>query len=225
MSGGWHFDHPIELDFSDSKWTIAVKSSQVYIVILGQQRPDDLPTFANDVAEFAQGCIDSLGFLLSAALRLEMRSITIDSREIILPQPRWPELVGGDSPDRVEAGALDPLLRASMRYPLVRLALADIRAAMTSPTETGFFAYRATESVRQHFVGELDDRAGVRARSWQNLRSALGITEEQTRRLESLAKPRRHGESSSITSMERFESMVIARLIIQRFVAYLNDLS
>lgn len=220
VSGGWGLDGPLELTFSDSQWAVIVKASQIHVAVSGP-RPTDFPTFANEVAAIVQGCVDSLGFELAVSLRCEITSIIVNGNEIIVPQPRWPELVDGNVRDRVEEEELTPLLNASVAHPLVRLALADIRVGMTSPDDTGFLAYRAVESVRQHFV-DTDDTKLSRSRSWEELRTQLGVSEGETRRLEELARPRRHGEAIPLNAAERYEAMIIARRVIREFVLYLN---
>ena len=58
----------------------------------------------------------------------------------------------------------------------VRLALADLRAALQYHNDRCFYAYRAVESMRQCYLKEgKADRGTARERSWEHLRSTLHL--------------------------------------------------
>jgi hypothetical protein len=226
VSSGWHLEDPVHIPFSDGKWMLIVKHSQFHVFIEGQ-KPDDLPTFMNEVGSIVQGCLDSLGFHLVSPLRAEIRSMVIDGNMLIQRRPGWPELspelLTDPSIPHVTADRLQPFLAAAMCEPLVRFALADLRMAIESPDDTGYLAYRAVESVRQWFlVGEEDDDS-ARKQSWIDMRAALEIDESRLRWLDRLARQRRHGAATLITESQRKESLLLARGVVARFIAHINE--
>lgn len=138
-----------------------------FISLAKVKSPNDLATFINEVGSIVQGCLDSLGFHLVTPLRAEIMSMIADGNRLIHRTVDWPELLPEPSTRHVAADKLQPFIAAAMDEPLARLALANLWAAIESPDDTGYLAYRAVESVRQWFlVGEEDD-GSAREQSWR----------------------------------------------------------
>lgn len=222
VSHRWLFEKPVQIRFPDGKWMLTFRSSQFHIFIEGQE-PNDLATFTNEVGSIVQGCLDSLGFHLATPLRAEIMSMVADGNRLIHRTLDWPELLPDPSTRHVAEDKLQPFIAAAMDEPLARLALADLRAAIESPDDTGYLAYRAVESVRQWFlVGEEDD-GSAREQSWRDMRVALAVDESPLRGLSRLARQRRHGAVASPTESQRKEALLLARDVVARFVAHINE--
>lgn len=103
----------------------------------------------------------------------------------------------------------------------LRLCLADLREAIQQPRDTGFFLYRAIESLMQSF--RTDDHKKSKERAWQSLRAELSVSEDNIRRLEQAAKSPRHGETRYISSTERGELFEIAWDIANRYIQYASS--
>ncbi|GLZ51503.1 hypothetical protein Acsp07_11200 [Actinomycetospora sp. NBRC 106378] len=216
VSGGWALDDPIEIPFGDSHWTMILSSSRVHVVVRGEM-PSDMETFINEVRAVSQGCIDSLGMLLGASLRLELTSIIVNGNRIYLPSPFW----YAKAVSRVEGDRLIPVVAAAVSEPLARLALADLRVAQTSPDDSGFLAYRAVESVRQYFFCPADGKRSDE-KSWERLRTSLDFSKSELVRLSELARVRRHGGLPRHTEAERIESFDIALRVVKSFLEFLH---
>ena len=226
VSGGWHLEDPVHIPFPDGKWMLIVKHSQFHVFIEGQ-KPNDLPTFMNEVGSIVQGCLDSLGFHLVSPLRAEIRSMVVDGNMLIQRRPGWPELspelLTDPSIPHITEDKLQPFLAAAMCEPLVRFALADLRVAMESPDDTGYLAYRAVESVRQWFLAGDEEDKRARTQAWMDMRAALDLDESRLRSLEELARQRRHGGVALITETQRKEALLLARDVVARFIAHINE--
>ena len=219
--GAWHFEEPIELDFPDGHWTIIVVNSQFHAIIDGAE-PADLGDFMNEVGAIVQGCIDALSFRIATALRAEISVMIVDGNRIVVRSPTWPQLLPEGASSQVSAEQLDPVVKEAMNHPLVRFALADIRMAMQSPDDTEFHAFRAIESVRQHFLGSEPDEGAARKRSWIKMREDLQLEQGPIDALTRRAIPRRHGEVSLISGDERLSAILTARAVVEKFVAHLQ---
>ncbi len=226
VSGGWHLEDPVHIPFPDGKWMLIVKHSQFHVFIEGQ-KPNDLPTFMNEVGSIVQGCLDSLGFHLVSPLRAEIRSMVVDGNMLIQRRPGWPELspelLTDPSIPHITGDKLQPFLAATMCEPLVRFALADLRVAMESPDDTGYLAYRAVESVRQWFLAGDEEDKRARTQAWMDMRAALDLDESRLRSLGELARQRRHGGVALITETQRKEALLLARDVVARFIAHINE--
>jgi hypothetical protein len=221
--GGWYFEDPVELDFPDGHWTIVVVNSQFHVIVNGSE-PTDFRDFMNEVGAIVQGCVDALSFRMAAALRAEITAMVVDDNRIYIRSPIWPQLLPGGVASPVPAERLFPVVQEAMDHPLVRFALADLRMAMQSPDDTGFHAFRAIESVRQYFLGSGSNEGDARKRSWIAMRTALHLEQEPIDTLTQQAIPRRHGEAVSISGAERLTAILIAREVVEKFIAYLQEL-
>ena len=131
--------------------------------------------------------------------------------------------MGEQSGSSVSGVVLGPFIRAATAERLARLALADLRAAIDAPDESLFLSYRAVESVRQWFIEEnAEDEGPARTKSWTTMRTALSVDELVTRRLEVLARGRRHGGGVPPTGPEREEAVRLARAVVMAFVTHLH---
>lgn len=79
----------------------------------------------------------------------------------------------------------------------------DLTMAMKIPEDTGFYCYRAIESLRQHCIMKFNLPPDKKAEQWQKLRDIAKCNESTIRDIKSAADPVRHGDISSITSQDR----------------------
>lgn len=76
----------------------------------------------------------------------------------------------------------------------------DLAMAMKSSEDTGFYCYRAIESLRQHCIIRFSLQSDNKTKQWQKLREIAGCDESTIREIKSAADPLRHGDILSITS-------------------------
>jgi hypothetical protein len=81
----------------------------------------------------------------------------------------------------------------------------DLVTAMRNPDDTGFYYYRAIESLRQHCILKYKIDPEKKAEQWQKLRELAKCDEGTLRKIKEAADPVRHGEVVKITSNDRAE--------------------
>lgn len=220
--GGWRFDQPIPFKPGGS-WQLSIEQSRFSMITKEPQRPPDIDSFRNEVMSYVRGAVDALGFCLGAALMPEFQGAFCSSGEILVPSLTWPALsgFGPDSPLWVKSEDLMPVLNSAIREPLVRSALSDLAMAIDRPDDTNFYAHRAVESIRQLFVDPLtpDDQA-KKDESWQRLRKALAMSEDELKSLSGKSFPRRHGEVLPISADERLANLTLARTVVEKFIEH-----
>jgi len=94
---------------------------------------------------------------------------------------------------------------------------ADLREAIRSPLDSGFFCYRALESLVQYY--RQTHQLKTKTDAWAMLRDQTHSTEEDCRRIERAAQPVRHGQPRRYEPTERAEIMHLTWRIVESFVA------
>ena len=79
----------------------------------------------------------------------------------------------------------------------------DLVMAMKSPDDTGFYCYRAIESLRQHCIIKFKLNPENKSMQWKKLRDTAQCDENTIRSIKESADPVRHGDVMSITSEDR----------------------
>jgi len=163
---------------------------------------------------FAQAVVDSYGFTVGAAFGVDIASC-IDHE--------GGQAVFGSALEELRDHPLqaETVLRATVRSSHLQRALADYRLAIQTPHDTAFYAYRAIESVREHFRGTPGSLSKQQA--WKKMRTALRLTKEDLTRFKDLADKQRHGELiESINQKKRIETLRRTRDVVGRFVHHLG---
>ncbi|WP_231636502.1 hypothetical protein [Burkholderia sp. MSHR3999] len=80
---------------------------------------------------------------------------------------------------------------------------ADLVSSMKHADDTGFYCYRAIESLRHHCATLHGLTDAGKARQWDKFREVSGSTEDTLRSIKLAADPLRHGEASGGTSQDR----------------------
>jgi hypothetical protein len=174
--------------------------------------------------DFLSGLVNMVGFVLGYAYDVELISLIDPAKEEHI-------VFGVDFPDGIrnpqQPDLLQELLLASqhkMSWYFFH-ALADIKRAARSLHDSGFYCYRAIESVMQFFKihGEDVPLSGKKAdeRAWEKMRNALGVSREEIDTVKEKADPLRHGKPTSMTEEERSQLMKITVPIIDKFCTFL----
>lgn len=95
----------------------------------------------------------------------------------------------------------------------------DLVSAMKHADDTGFYCYRAIESLRHHCAALNGIREASKARQWQAFREVAGVEERSIRSLKLAADPLRHGEPGADATIDRAELFNTTWGIVD---AYLN---
>jgi hypothetical protein len=100
-----------------------------------------------------------------------------------------------------------------------RHALADLREAIKSPRDTGFFCYRAVEALKNAHAS----RTGIadRASTWQAFREHYGIDKEEIDRIKKFADAARHadlGQGPGMSDTERAATFTATWNIVNSYI-------
>jgi hypothetical protein len=79
----------------------------------------------------------------------------------------------------------------------------DLISSMRHADDTGFYCYRAIESLCHHCAVVHGLSTGKKDKKWQKFREISGCSEQTIRAINAAANPIRHGEVLGITSDER----------------------
>lgn len=79
----------------------------------------------------------------------------------------------------------------------------DLVSAMKHADDTGFYCYRAIESLRHHCAALNGIREANKTQQWQAFRKLAGVEEQSIRSIKSAADPLRHGEPGTDSTIDR----------------------
>jgi hypothetical protein len=74
---------------------------------------------------------------------------------------------------------------------------------MKHADDTGFYCYRAIESLRHHCAANHSLTERDKSTQWQKFREVAGCEEQLVRDIKLAADPLRHGEAVGISSQDR----------------------
>lgn len=161
----------------------------------------------------ARAVVDSYGFAVGAAFDVDM-GIALDADGGLA--------VFGTAMKELQESPVhaDEVLAVALRSPYLQRALSDYGRAIQVPHDTAFHAYRAIESICEHFRAE----AGCcKADAWQVMRSCLSLTKEELTEFKEDADKQRHGELiASVEENKRVETLRRVRDVLARFVTHLR---
>lgn len=96
---------------------------------------------------------------------------------------------------------------------------ADLVSAMKNADDTGFYCYRAIESLRQHCIIKYGLDPTKKANQWLKLRDIAGCSEDTLREIKESADASRHGEIAAITSEQRKQLFLLTWDVIDGYLA------
>jgi len=191
---------------------ILIDSAQVIVAMAAPDPLDDLPTLKNGVQSLVSSLVDVVGWQNGCGYLVELTSYaSFDSQGVFGVQ--IPVLAA--KPRRIDTPAVFNLVMTGRDGLYLQGALADLRWAMLSPHDTPFFCYRSFEALRRHFPGTT--RQATRAAMCASLRVDDGWVVEW---LQKPANEIRHGAFDSVTDLDRQRSLLAAREIIDRYMAW-----
>jgi len=194
---------------------LSVLLSQVSVAVEVKEGGIDLATLRNTVDYVLRIYLDGLGYALGHAYDLEITSAATDDGAHIVFGVDVPILVSQRTERPFTPGET---IQLALDHPPLRRALADLRQAMRTPGDTGFYCYRAIEAIRRDFVENFKE---ARAAAWERLRTKLRVSRSWIDPLETRSLPQRHGEVTFMTDSERSDSFDRAWKVIDRYCQYL----
>jgi hypothetical protein len=95
----------------------------------------------------------------------------------------------------------------------------DLASAIKHADDTGFYCYRAVESLRHHCAALHDLSSTDKAKQWEKFREVSRCTEDTLRAIKAAADPLRHGAPGDATSEDRAKLFTSTWDVVH---AYLN---
>lgn len=211
---------PFEINFNHTSiqgtLIISISVSQIS-AILKVETDQTVYTLRHAVEHAIRTLIDSYGYITGRGYDIEITSVVAPNSVQTVFGVGIPELeaIEEERPLNFAATSLLALESNHLQH-----ALANLREAIRSPWDTGFFCYRAIECIRQSFREETDD--GERL-SWERLNQNLRVDEDYSRALIEFALPQRHGEMPEMTGEQRVAMMKTAWRIVDRYCLFLSE--
>ncbi|TWI14457.1 hypothetical protein [Aerolutibacter ruishenii] len=167
----------------------------------------DIFDLRNVVASMVRGQLDAVGYLMGYAYELEISRVINRGRSI--------DYVFGIDVPCISARAKPADLATSLsdlRGKLqgrngiyVSRCLTDLISAMKNADDTGFYCYRALESLRHHCAAVYGLSGKSKANQWAKFREVASAERSAIDRIKAAADPLRHGDVASMSSQSRGE--------------------
>lgn len=218
------FDVPASHGIPEGTLFIEILASQILARFVCQTELEVEFTLRNLIEDASKSLLDALGFYKGYAYDVEIvhvvRPDTSGKRVFGIDIPVLKDICDseGVTLGHVLAGVLAP----SGIY--FRRALADLREAIKSPQDTGFFCYRAVESLMR---GSATRQRPVPQDSaaWSSFRSIYHIDRKDIDDIKQFADPVRHGnylQSQPMTDQDRAGMLKKAWKIVNQYLRVEN---
>lgn len=183
----------------------------------------DIFDLRNVVKNLVQGQLDMIGYIKGYAYDLEVTRALNQTRSINL-------VFGIDIPCLTERGKdldLDTeliKLRNKMIGPngvYLNRCFNDLISAMKHADDTGFYCYRAIESLRHHCAAVHGLASLQKSVQWTKFRDIALCDEQTLRQIKEAADPLRHGEGTGITADNRAELLRITWDVVDGYFQHI----
>ena len=205
---------PIDIETPNYLIKISITLSQVTAVVNTESEVQDTATLKNEVEYNVRFLVDLIGFINACGYDVEITSMVNPSGELEVFGVGWDSLTKAVSERPLQLGEL---INVANKSPEFRTAIADLREAIRTPWDTGFFAYRAIEKIRQAF----HEPGDTNAEAWERLRKSLDIERDLIEDIKKFSDPQRHGEAMGMSWEERLGVMTKAWKIVDKFTVYI----
>jgi hypothetical protein len=207
---------------------ISIDLSQITIKIENVPDEHDINTLRNSVRSVVFNIVNSYGYIKGSAFEIEITKILKDSGEhmifgVEIPVIEQRYLLLSQEDKGVKFNNLLNLTYGpDGKY--FRRCLSDCMMSMRHPEDTGFYCYRALESLKQYFSYrfKLEEKRDVV--QWRKMVEELGITESHYLSIESWRKPyayaARHGVPEAISEEWRIKIFNDTWEAVDKYVSY-----
>jgi hypothetical protein len=103
----------------------------------------------------------------------------------------------------------------------INRCLSDLVSAMKHADDTGFYCFRAIESLRLHCASIHSIDIDNKKAQWKKFNEVSGLSESETKVVTEAAKPVRHGDVARLSGNEREELLKKTWVIVE---SYLNNI-
>ncbi|MBK9169986.1 MAG: hypothetical protein IPM24_21340 [Bryobacterales bacterium] len=224
INSPFEFSVPLQDGVPAGRLQIYLIASQASAIFSAKGVVENTFTLRNIVEDATRTVLDAVGYCHGLGYDL-------DIAQMICPERGQVQIFGIDVPAvgkicedlgvawQQVMTALDTQQGVYLRH-----ALADLREATKSPKDTGFFCYRAVESLKNGAVIQAGERAAKsrkKSQDWQVFRETYSIEKEDILEIKKYADPVRHGnafEAVPLSDAERGHILSTAWKIVATFV-------
>ena len=180
----------------------------------------DIFDLRNVVKNLVQNYLDMVGYLKGHAYDFEVTRVLSRSRGI-------DHVFGIEIPCLAERGKPIDLSTELARLCekttgpnglFLNRCFSDLASAMKHADDTGFYCYRAIESLRHHCAATNDLSDEDKSAQWAKFREMAACDEPTLLAIKSAADPLRHGKVVGITSAERAALFMQTWKIVDRYL-------
>lgn len=196
------FEHVVSGISAEARISIILNQVAVWVT---SAHDWDIFDLRNVVRNLVQGHLAMVGYIKGYAYEFEISRILNIEKGI-------DQVFGIDIPcisKRNEAVDLDAALLKLREKSIgqhglfVTRCLSDLTSAMKHADDTGFYCYRAIESLRHHCAATFGLSDAEKSKQWEKFREVAKCDETKIRLIKSAADPVRHGNVYGVTSADR----------------------
>jgi len=175
----------------------------------------------NVVKHIIQNHLAIIGYLTGLAYEVEVTRVLNQSRKIDY-------VFGIDIPCIAERGnannlksALNKLRNMTMGHSGVFLnrCFSDLVSAMKHADDTGFYCYRAIESLCHHCASENKLSNAPKSKQWEKFREISGCSKDAILYIKGAADPLRHGDINYVSPEDRKKLFTSTWDIVDSYIA------
>lgn len=200
----------------------SIMCSQISAVFKSDAKVEDIFTLKNAVMDAVRLEVDIVGYIAGCGFELEITGVLLPEGNTIIFGVEIPLLYCDYESRRNKFNEIEIIgLFKDESADYLRRCLADLRQAIRTPRDTGFFCYRAIETIKTFFCRtyNCNDKLG-----WEQLRTMLKINRDIIERVKQFADPVRHGDNIIINDEERGQIFQITWDIVERYIDYYKNI-
>jgi hypothetical protein len=205
-------------DVPEGELKIEILFNQLFATFVSKTPVANIFTLRNLVDRAVRAIIDAAGYVYGHAYDVDIvQLVRTDNDEKHVFGVNIPALSGICEQEGISV--LDVLRLTATEY-FFDHALADLREAIKAPRDTGFFCYRAIESLKNLCTARHDLVAREKA-EWDFFRSRYGIEQADLLSIKAFADPIRHGRyvrAKLMSDSERAEVFKKTWTIFNKFI-------
>lgn len=226
LNFGFKDNHVINVSNSEYKISGSIvfecQNSTASVIFSSENRyqEDLLPTIRNLVCEYGKLIIYIYSYCRSINCDLEIEGVRCIELNI---DRKFSIQLEGDI--KITTGEIFNymqkiifLLSKDKKLIFLKDVFADFKQAIKEVKTSGFYFYRALETIRKNYFS---DSVG-KSIEWKKMNEELCINETAYKNILKFSKENRHGKYPSITGDERIMLAKETRLIIEKFINYLE---
>lgn len=198
---------------------VDIKFNQISVTVESTDEITDLATLRISALQSANAMLSCYATETGRPFVIDIRQLYCVNSQRYLFYTEGLPAIGPKDTSKID---ISSLLQAANNNSYFRHAVNDFRSALSMPYDTGFFCYRAYESLildvmKSNNIGKNNKPAGI-----IKILHILSINDECATYLKSLNVDVRHGHPVSITADERRIALLIVQAMLKRYAEFFN---